>query len=269
MEVNFISLASGSSGNCYYLGTDEYGILIDAGISVRTIKKRLKQCAGIDLDKVRAVLVTHDHADHIKAVGVLGEKYSIPVYSTPDVHKGINKSYCVKQKLSAASIHYLYKEQPFYIGDFMIVAFEVPHDGTDNVGYCIRIGDKTFTFVTDIGHITPIAANYINKANYLVLEANYDLAMLQTGRYPQYLKQRIYGPKGHMCNDDAAEFLATHYTPVLKYVWLCHLSQDNNRPDIAFQTVSNRLEESGIEVGKDLQLIALNRCIPSELYTFR
>lgn len=204
MKIKFISLASGSSGNCYFLGTDRYGILVDAGIGIRTIKKTLKEL-GIGLDIIRAVFITHDHADHIKAVGHLGEKFGIPVYSTPEVHAGINKSYCMTEKLSTC-VHYLHKGETMELEDFTITAFEVPHDGTDNVGYCMNIDGKIFSFLTDLGHITPTAAEYICKANYLVLEANYDEEMLKMGPYPQYLKERIAGANGHMSNRETADF---------------------------------------------------------------
>ena len=131
MKVKFISLASGSSGNCYYIGTEKYGILIDAGIAVRTIKKGLKE-AGISMEMIRAVFVTHDHADHIKAVGGLGEKLNIPIYTTARIHEGINRSYCMTEKLYS-SVRYLEKQQPMQLEDFHIESFEVPHDGTDNV----------------------------------------------------------------------------------------------------------------------------------------
>lgn len=179
MKVRFISLASGSSGNCYYLGTDTYGILIDAGIGIRTIKKTLRDI-NVAMESIRAVFVTHDHADHIKAVGHLGEKMNIPVYTTARIHTGINRSYCMTEKLHS-SVRYLEKEQPMELEDFHIESFEVPHDGTDNVGYCIEIDGKVFSFLTDLGEITPTAAKYIRKANYLILEANYDDEMLKMG----------------------------------------------------------------------------------------
>ena len=266
MKVKFISLASGSSGNCYYIGTDTYGILVDAGIAVRTLKKELKD-VGIGMETICAVFVTHDHADHIKAVGVLGEKLHIPIYATARVHVGINKSYCMTEKLYT-SAHNLEKGERMQLRDFRIESFEVPHDGTDNVGYCIEIDGKVFTFLTDLGEITSTAATYIAKADYLIIEANYDEEMLRMGKYPPYLKQRIASSVGHMSNSDTAEFLASHMTGRLKHIWLCHLSKDNNHPELAYKTVEWKLREKGIIVGKDVQLCALKRTTPSELYEF-
>jgi len=266
MKVRFISLASGSSGNCYYIGTEDYGILIDAGIAVRTIKKNLKE-VGIGLETIQGVFITHDHADHIKAVGGLGEKLNIPIYTTARIHEGINRSYCMTEKLHS-SVRYLEKNQPMHLKDFIIESFEVPHDGTDNVGYCIEIDGKTFSFLTDLGEITPTAADYIRKANYLILEANYDEEMLKMGTYPLYLKERIASHTGHMSNTDTANFLANNISEHLKYIWLCHLSKDNNHPELAYKTVEWKLKEKGIVVGRDLYLCALKRTTPSELYEF-
>ena len=264
MKLRFISLASGSSGNCYFLGTDTYGILIDAGIPFRTIKKELAE-VGIGIDMIRALFITHDHADHIKSAGLLGEKSNIPVYSTEAIHAGMNRSYCMTQKISA-SARFLQKQQPVQIGDFTVEAFEVPHDGTDNVGYRISIGGKVFCFVTDLGEITPLVADYIRTTNYLVIEANYDEEMLQMGHYPPHLKARIAGTNGHLSNKVTANFLADNMTAHLQYIWLCHLSKDNNHPELAYKTVELKLREKGILVGRDVQLCALKRGIPSCLY---
>lgn len=266
MKIRFMSLASGSSGNCYYLGAENYGILIDAGIGIRTIKKSLKEI-NVTLDSIRAVFITHDHADHIKSVGCLGEKYNIPVYSTRQIHIGINRNYCMTEKLRTC-VRFIEKGETACIGDFHISAFEVPHDGTDNVGYCIEADGKVFSFLTDLGHITPLAAEYICKANYLILEANYDEEMLRMGTYPKYLKERIAGPNGHLSNRETASFLAENLTQHLKYVWLCHLSKDNNHPELAYKTVEWELRSRGIVAGKDIMLAALKRSIPSDLYEF-
>ena len=267
MKIKFLSLASGSSGNCYYLGTETYGILIDSGIGVRTIKKSLKEY-GLALERVKAVFITHDHADHIKSVGTLGEKYGIPVYTTPEIHVGINKNYCMTEKLTSASVRYIHKEEPIQLDDLKITAFEVPHDGTDNVGYCMEADNKVFSFLTDMGEITPTAAQYICKTNYLVIEANYDEEMLQMGPYPQHLKVRIAGPNGHMSNRNTATFLAENLNENLKNIWLCHLSKDNNHPDLALKTFEYIFRSKGIIVGKDVQLAALKRLTPSEFHEF-
>jgi phosphoribosyl 1,2-cyclic phosphodiesterase len=266
MKLSFLSLASGSSGNCYYLGTSEYGILIDAGIGIRTIKKALRD-KNINFNNIIAVLITHDHADHIKTVGCLGEKHNIPVYTTEAVHSGITKSRYVEEVLGT-SRRVIEKEISFRIRDFIITAFEVPHDSTDNVGYHIVFENHTFTFATDVGHITETVSKYMCMANHLIIEANYDEEMLKFGTYPHFLKERVSSPTGHLSNSEAAEFLATHYHTGLKDIWLCHLSRDNNHPELAYKTIDIRLFSEGIRVGKDVTLTALKRSTPSDLYEF-
>ena len=210
-------------------------------------------------------ILTEDRNIKGEAAEVIDRCSGIPVYTTDAIHKGMNRSYCMTQKIST-SAHYLQKQQPVQIADFTIEAFEVPHDGTDNVGYRIRAGEKTFCFVTDLGEITPTAADYIRTANYLVIEANYDEEMLQMGPYPAYLKARIASATGHLSNAVTASFLAENFTEKLKYIWLCHLSKDNNHPELAYKTVELKLREKGITVGRDVQLCALKRGTPSQLY---
>lgn len=266
MKTYFMSLSSGSSGNCYCLGTEEHAILIDAGIPVKQIKGYLKD-VGIPFERIMAVFVTHDHADHIKALGHLGEKCAVPVYATRETHIGINNNYCMTEKL-CSSVHYVEKEVPFQFHEFRITPFEVPHDGTDNVGYKIEVGEKVFCFVTDLGHITDTVSSYILQAQYLVMEANYDEEMLRMGNYPKFLKDRIVSPLGHLSNRTTARFLVENMTPELKYIWLCHLSGENNHPEIAYKTVEYELRSVGIIPGRDVQLCALKRTTPSQLYVF-
>lgn len=248
------------------MGTSEYGILIDAGIGIRTIRKVLKDC-NIDFSRIVAVLITHDHADHIKTAGCLGEKYNLPVYTTERVHNGIEKSRYVEETLHG-SRRIIHKEVPFQIKDFNITAFEVPHDSTDNAGYHIIYGNHRFTFATDVGHITETVSKYICMANHLIIEANYDEEMLRFGSYPLFLKERVASPTGHLSNREAAEFLATHYHSGLKNIWLCHLSKDNNHPELAYKTVDERLYQEGIRVGKDVNLFVLKRTTPSGIFEF-
>jgi phosphoribosyl 1,2-cyclic phosphodiesterase len=259
-----MSLASGSSGNCYYLGTPEYGLLIDAGIGIRQIKKVLKD-KGIDFGKIMAVLVTHDHADHIKTVGCLGEKYNIPIYTTERVHDGIDQSRYVEETLYQ-SRKIIEKEKPFMLRDLRIEAFEVPHDSCDNVGYLIEYNNRRFTIATDVGFVSDTVVRYLCRSDYLVLEANYDEEMLRHGNYPEFLKERVSGMYGHLSNRAAAEFLASHYMSEWKVVWLCHLSRENNHPELAYKTVDIRLAQEGIRVGKDLSLNVLKRMTPSDMF---
>jgi len=263
-KLFFLSLASGSSGNCYYVGTPSFGILIDAGIGVRQIKKTLKD-NGIDFETIVGVLVTHDHADHIKSVGCLGESHHIPVYATEQVHDGIRRSRYVEENLTQ-SRRVLEKEVPFFIHDFKITAFGVPHDSSDNVGYSIVYKDQTFVIVTDAGHITDTICQYVCEANHLVIETNYDEEMLKSGTYPDFLKERVSSASGHLSNRISGDFLASIFTPKLKNIWLCHLSRDNNHPELAYKTVEFRLLQEGIKVGKDVGLAALKRMSPSILF---
>lgn len=266
MNLHFLSLSSGSDGNCYYIGTECYGILIDAGISPRCIKKGLA-AAGLSLDAVVALCLTHDHADHVKSAGYIGERLGIPVYATREILDGANRCRCISERIYSSG-HPISKETPFAIRDFLLTAFEVPHDGSDNVGYMVECGDRCFVFATDLGQVPDRAAAYLQRAHCLIIEANYDAELLQSGSYPPYLKRRIASPTGHLCNADTAEFLATHYTPRLEYIFLCHLSRENNRPERAYDTVAARLSQAGIAVGRDVQLVALERHAPSALYTF-
>jgi phosphoribosyl 1,2-cyclic phosphodiesterase len=264
MALRFLSLASGSSGNCYYLGTDSYGILLDAGIGIRTIKKVLKE-HQIGIEQIMAVFITHDHADHIKGVGSLGEKYGIPVYATPLVHAGIDSSRYVDEKLYT-SRRIIEKEQPVLIKDFKITAFDVPHDASDCVGYLVQYKHHKYVLATDIGHINETVGQYIRIANHLVIEANYDHEMLVNGNYPRFLKERIMNKNGHLCNSETAEFLAANFDLHLRNIWLCHLSKENNHPELAYKTVEMAMGQYGIRIGKDVNLIALKRTTPSELY---
>jgi len=265
-KLFFLSLASGSNGNCYYIGTSAYGILVDAGIGVRLTKKILKE-NGINFDTIQAILVTHDHADHIKSVGGLGEALGIPVYATEKVHDGIRRSRFVEEVLTQCR-RVVEKEVSFPIRDFKITAFEVPHDSSDNVGYSIEYKDQTFVILTDAGHITETIRAHVCNANHLVIETNYDEEMLKSGSYPAFLKERVSSSTGHLSNRNAADFIASIFSPRLKNIWLCHLSRDNNHPELAYKTVEYRLLQEGIKVGKDVSLATLKRMTPSELHEF-
>lgn len=266
--LKFLSIGSGSSGNCYYLTTGNTSILIDAGIGIRVLKRTLKSY-DIEIDRIDAVFVTHDHADHIKAIGNLANDYGKSVYATERVHAGINCNYCMTSKLTEEHVRIIQKDVPLQFGDMVITPFDVPHDSSDCVGYQVNAGDVVFCLITDAGHVTSIMEEQVSKANYLVLEANHDEDMLMMGTYPAYLKGRIRGDRGHLCNKESARLIAEHATPVLKHVWLCHLSEENNHPELARKTVEGLLRSFGIIPGVDFELDILKRKSPSDLYELK
>ena len=267
MEENgliFRCFASGSSGNCYYLGTRQRGILIDAGISARSIQKYLREM-GLDFQNIMGVLITHDHADHIRAVGTLGERVRLPIYTTAAIHEGIDRNYGVREKLRT-SRRYFNKGEEWELFGMRINTFGIEHDSTDCLGYCIDYLGQRFVLMTDCGSVNPDMEAYIRTANHLVIEANHDEHMLLNGPYPTYLKERILSPRGHQSNDVCGELLERNWHPELRNVWLCHLSLENNDPEVAFDTVASYLEEIEIIPGQDIFLKPLERTVPSPVY---
>jgi phosphoribosyl 1,2-cyclic phosphodiesterase len=193
MKLNFCSLSSGSSGNCYYLGNEFVGILIDAGISATSIRKFLKDI-GISMHTIMGVLVTHNHSDHIRGLEVLTRKNRIPAFTTNNIWNSILSP---NKNIPRDCIRDISLQQKFHLAGFDIEAFPVFHDAPETVGFHICAGNKKVTIVTDLGHICQTAAPYIRAANLLVIESNYDEKMLLEGSYPYYLKQRIKSNNGH------------------------------------------------------------------------
>lgn len=263
--LKFICLGSGSSGNCYALWTAETLILIDAGLGIRTLKRSLIQ-SGLDLASVDAIFITHDHADHIKAVGYLAKDYHIPVYATRLVHDGINRNYSVGIKVEPESQLEIVKEQAVMVGDIKVTPFDVQHDSSDCVGYRLEHEGVTFVLITDVGCVTSVVQREVALANYLVIEANHDVEMLKIGPYPAYLKGRILSDKGHLSNASCGQLISEHASTKLKHVWLCHLSEENNHPELARKTIDGMLRSYGIVTGKDFELEVLRRKVPSEIF---
>ncbi len=262
--MKFICFGSGSSGNCYYLFTDTEGLFIDAGIGVRTLKKFFRNY-GLNMSSARYILLTHDHADHVKSVGSLSHDYALPVYSTAEVHQGIVQNYCVNKKIEPSLVRYLEKGSTIEIGPFRVTTFAIPHDSRDCVGYSINCDGVNFCIITDVGSITDEIKPFIRNANYLVIEANHDEEMLQSGPYPEHLKRRILSDNGHLSNKNCAMALVENATANLRHVWLCHLSEENNHPELARKTIDNVLRSYGIVPGKDFIINVLKRKTPSEV----
>ena len=263
--LRFISFGSGSSGNCYYLWTETEGLIIDIGVGFRTLKKHFRDF-GLSLSSIHHILITHDHADHIKSVGSISHELHLPVHATLDVHKGIDRNYCVQRKLASDMKCMVVPGEPLDLGQFHITPFSVPHDASENVGYQIEVQGVTFCIITDAGEITSEIGSYISRADYLVIEANHDEEMLMHGNYPMHLKVRIQSKTGHLCNKDCGKAIAENMTEKLKRVWLCHLSEENNHPELARKTVEAVLREYGIVAGKDFKLEVLKRNTPTGVF---
>ncbi len=263
--MKFISFGSGSSGNCYILQQGDSTIVVDVGIGIRTFKRYCNEY-GIPAGKANAILVTHDHTDHVKAVGAVSREYNIPVFTSEEVHRGMDYNRFMSKKVPPALKRILSNNSPITIGEFTITSIPVPHDSSGNNGYIIEGGGTTLCIITDAGRRTPEIEYCVENADYLVIEANYDMAMLATGPYPAYLKQRIRSGNGHLCNDETAALLAEKLTERTKHVWLCHLSEENNNPQIALRTINEQLEERLPLLHANLKIEALRRRIPSQMY---
>lgn len=275
-HVKFISFGSGSSGNCAYIGSRSGGILIDAGVDNNYVTDQLLH-NGIDIDSIKGIILTHDHSDHVKyAYALLRRRTSTLLYCTPKTLNGLMRRHNISRRIKDYH-HAIYKEFPFEVAGMTVTPFETSHDGSDNVGFSISAEGLTFVVTTDTGYITERADYYMRRANYLMIESDYDLDMLRRGRYPEYLKARIISDTGHLDNMVTARYLADIWTPVLREVYLCHLSQDNNAPEIALAAVRERLAERNISVvtddsvvsGEALRLSALPRFKSSPLYILR
>lgn len=240
MAVKFTILGSGSSGNSAYLETNETRMLVDVGFSPRQIRQRL---AGIGRapENLTAILITHEHSDHIQGLVGIAEKLRIPVYCNRATAEEIDR------QLNAKLEYRLFVTgNGFEVGDIAVETFPVPHDAQDPVGYLLRTSAGTFGFATDLGHVTKLVVERARVAQVLVLEANHDVKMLQNCLHrPWSLKQRILSRHGHLSNEAAADATAEIMSDTLRHLYLGHLSRDCNRPELAFGVVQSCLLRIG------------------------
>ena len=248
-QLKFISFGSGSSGNCSYVGSPTCGLLIDAGVDSAFVVAELAR-NGIDLQSIRGILLTHDHGDHVRyAYSLARHNKSWKIFATPRTIEGILRRHNLSRRIRDHHTP-IYKEHEYVFGDIKVTPFATSHDGTDNLGFSITMDRTTLVIATDTGYITDRADFYLRQATAIMIEANYDAAMLASGRYPEYLKARIRSDIGHMDNVDTASYLAEIFDNKLSHILLCHLSQDNNTPDIALTAVTDALRRAGAHIAE-------------------
>jgi phosphoribosyl 1,2-cyclic phosphodiesterase len=250
MALYFTSLNSGSNGNCYYVGTDTDAVLIDVGLSCRETEKRMKGL-GLNIKTVKAIFVSHEHGDHIKGVSTLANKYSLPVYITAKTakHGPILISHLSKPFTQKETIR---------IGDLDITAFVKFHDANDPHSFIISSKGITIGVFTDIGKVCEEVVHYFKQCHAVFLESNYDEIMLENGRYPIHLKNRIRGGHGHLSNKEALDLFINHRSPALSHILLSHLSKENNSPEIA--------EELFLQHAGNVKVTVASRYQPTEVF---
>ena len=238
----FCPLASGSKGNSIYVGTRHTKILIDAGISTRALETKLAEI-GVDLSEIDAILVTHEHTDHIQGLRTLAFKKNIPVLANNETAKGIVEAFhdCPKFKIFSTG-------ETFEFGDLEIHPFSIQHDTPDPVAFTIKTGNLKIGFCADLGFATTLVQNHLMNCDFLYLEANHQPSMVHASARPMIYKTRVLSRSGHLSNEQCGHLLASVYSPKLKHVHLAHLSSECNSPETAMQVVRDILKEKGIDV---------------------
>lgn len=236
--LELCSIASGSSGNCICVGTDDYHVLIDAGISGKRVENGLE---SIDLkaDEMQGILVTHEHADHIAGIGVLARRYGLPIYATQGTIQAIQQTKSVG-KIDESLFRVIVPEEDFTIGDICFHPLSISHDAADPVAYRFTDGTHSCAVITDLGTYDQKIVDSLQNLDAILLEANHDIRMLETGIYPYPLKKRILGDRGHLSNERSGQLLCELLHDHFGTVMLGHLSKENNYEQLAYETV--RLE---------------------------
>jgi phosphoribosyl 1,2-cyclic phosphodiesterase len=250
MAVKFCSLSSGSNGNCLYISTERVSLLIDSGLSGKRVEQLLKEI-NVSPRSIDAILVTHDHDDHIRGVGVLCRRYNIPIYANALTWEAMG---CKIGDISLRNMREFCTNKEFIIEDLCIRPYSISHDAADPVGFTFCWKNVKVSIANDLGYVTQEVIKEISDSDFLMLESNHDIEMLKVGPYPWYLKRRIMSEKGHLSNEDAGITLLKMAGKNLKTALLGHLSKENNYPPLAVETVKEILIREGVEVGREMNI---------------
>ena len=261
--MKFCSIASGSSGNCIFTASEETALLVDAGISGTRIEKRLNEINMTTKD-IDGLLITHEHSDHIKGLGVLARRYGIPIYATGGTFAGIDKCTSVG-KVPNELRHVIKADVPFSVGDVFISPFAISHDAAEPVGFRIEHEGKKCAVATDMGCWDDYIREKLKGLDVLLLESNHDVRMLEAGRYPHYLTRRILSDHWHLSNETAGQLLGQLLNESIRHIFLGHLSKENNYEALAFETVSTEVTLGDNPWNsKDFNITIAHRDVPSE-----
>ncbi len=265
MALKFCTLSSSSKGNSIFVGTSNVNILIDAGISCRRIETALRS-REIAPEKITDIFITHEHIDHVKGAALFSRKYGANIHATILTVKKI-QSMAKKDSdlLPIEKVNYIKPNQKIVIQDLQLYPFPIPHDAEDPVGYTIFDGKSKISIATDLGCIPEKLCHIMKNSDIVLLESNHDVQMVKEGMYPQVLKKRILGNYGHLSNHVAADFLTTIISPKLKHVFLGHLSQENNTPHQALETIHEILRNKGFTENLPFELKVAPAEIPGAL----
>ncbi len=258
--AKFCALYSGSSGNCTYIASGGTAVLVDAGVSCKRILTAMQECQ-LDREEVQGILLTHEHIDHIRGLKVLLKHLKVPVYASEGT-----LHYLIANGLVPADARLVEITAPTRIGGMEVTPFATPHDGAETLGFVVHTGDgRKIGVATDLGHVPPQVDAALSTCDLVLLESNYDEGMLACGPYPYYLKRRIKSPNGHLSNEDCCAQVQRLIEGGTTRFVLGHLSQQNNLPMLARQTVLSALEAAGCREGVDYILQVARRSQPSEI----
>jgi phosphoribosyl 1,2-cyclic phosphodiesterase len=241
VSVKISILGSSSSGNCTFIGTSRVRILLDAGFNPTQTLKRL-HAIGESLDNLDAIIISHEHTDHVNGITGLLSKREIPVYIGEKTFAAIDP------RIMCDGLEFITAGQPFLLKDLKISPFSIPHDAVDPLGFTLEAEGLKIGHVTDLGYMTELVTQRLRGCDVIVLESNHDLEMLKVGPYPWHLKQRIMGREGHLSNESAARFFSEGFDAQAQYIVLAHLSESNNHPDIARMVAVEALEPRGFNL---------------------
>lgn len=259
--LKFCSLYSGSTGNSLFIESDNVKLLVDSGVSAKKVEDSLNSI-GININDINAILVTHEHSDHVQSLGTISKKFNIPVYANAKTWDAMPLQ---RDKINDNNIKFFNNEENFEVGDFVIHPFSIPHDAANPCGFSFECDKNKFSIATDLGHMTNSIIDNLEGSSFLCLEANYDPEVLKCSNYPYLLKTRIAGPNGHLSNKLAGQTISHLVNSGLNNVVLGHLSKENNFPGLALHTVLEELAMNNFSADS-VNLSVASRTNPSKFF---